>query len=189
MKETITPMTFEELKARLEKVQQAILSIQANPNIVKPSQVKTLEKHLIQLQESLQKKINLIFEMDKGVIHTDDENKAKELAQKGVQVQLHKKGEPLDTKKIKEAEEGLQFDANQTKEIAKEVAKAVAMALKEDGMEIASGKILRLEPMAFDTFFQYKDGKEDEFSFHIDQDKNIVLSDFTFTEIIGQVGV
>ena len=189
MKENITPMTFEELKARLEKVQQAILSIQATPNIAKPSQVKTLEKHLVQLQESLQKKINLILEMDKGVIHTDDENKAKELAQKGVQVQLHKKGEPLDTKKIKEAEEGLQFDANQTKEIAKEVAKAVAMALKEDGMEIASGKILRLEPMAFDTFFQYKDGKEDEFSFHIDQDKNIVLSDFTFTEIIGQVGV
>lgn len=189
MKETNTPMTFEELKARLEKVQQAILSIQANPNIAKPSQVKTLEKHLVQLQESLQKKINLILEMDKGVIHTDDENKAKELAQKGVQVQLHKKGEPLDTKKIKEAEEGLQFDANQTKEIAKEVAKAVAMALKEDGMEIASAKILRLEPMAFDTFFQYKDGKEDEFAFHIDQDKNIVLSDFTFTEIIGQVGV
>ncbi len=189
MKETITPMTFEELKARLEKVQQAILSIQAIPNIAKPSQVKTLEKHLVQLQESLQKKINLILEMDKGVIHTDDENKAKELAQKGVQVQLHKKGEPLDTKKIKEAEEGLQFDANQTKEIAKEVAKAVAMALKEDGMEIASAKILRLEPMAFDTFFQYKDGKEDEFAFHIDQDKNIVLSDFTFTEIIGQVGV
>ena len=189
MKENTTPMTFEELKARLEKVQQAILSIQANPNIAKPSQVKTLEKHLVQLQESLQKKINLILEMDKGVIHTDDENKAKELAQKGVQVQLHKKGEPLDTKKIKEAEEGLQFDANQTKEIAKEVAKAVAMALKEDGMEIASGKILRLEPMAFDTFFQYKDGKEDEFSFHIDQDRNIVLSDFTFTEIIGQVGV
>ena len=189
MKETITPMTFEELKARLEKVQQAILSIQANPNIAKPSQVKTLEKHLIQLQESLQKKINLILEMDKGVIHTDDENKAKELAKQGVQVHLQKKGEPLDTKKIKEAEEGLQFDANQTKEIAKEVAKAVAMALKEDGMEIASAKILRLEPMAFDTFFQYKDGKEDEFAFHIDQNKNIVLSDFTFTEIIGQVGV
>ena len=189
MKETITPMTFEELKARLEKIQQAILSIQATPNIAKPSQVKTLEKQLVQLQESLQKKINLILEMDKGVIHTDDENKAKELAQKGVQVQLHKKGEPLDTKKIKEAEEGLQFDANQTKEIAKEVAKAVAMALKEDGMEIASAKILRLEPMAFDTFFQYKDGKEDEFAFHIDQNKNIVLSDFTFTEIIGQVGV
>ncbi len=91
MKETITPMTFEELKARLEKIQQAILSIQATPNIAKPSQVKTLEKHLVQLQESLQKKINLILEMDKGVIHTDDENKAKELAQKGVQVQLHKK--------------------------------------------------------------------------------------------------
>lgn len=189
MKETITPMTFEELKARLEKVQQALITIQATTYDMKPNQnIKQLEKQLIQVQESLQSKINLILEMDKGVIHTDDEMKAKDLAKQGVQVQLHKKGEPLDTKKIKEAE-GLQFDQDQTKAIAKEVAKAVAMALKEDGMEIASGKIIRLEPMAFDTHFQYKDGKEDEFSFHIDQDKNIILSDFTFSENIGQVGL
>jgi predicted nucleotidyltransferase len=91
-----------------------------------------------------------------------------------------KKGETLDTGKIKEAEEGLQFDESQTREIAKEVAKAVAMALKQDGMQIASAKILRLESMAFDTYFQYKDSTEDEFSFHIDQDRNIILSDFTF---------
>ena len=189
MKETITPMTFEELKARLEKVQQALIKIQATTYDMKPNQnIKQLEQQLIQVQESLQSKINLILEMDKGVIHTDDEMKAKDLAKQGVQVQLHKKGEPLDTKKIKEAE-GLQFDQDQTKAIAKEVAKAVAMALKEDGMEIASGKIIRLEPMAFDTHFQYKDGKEDEFSFHIDQDKNIILSDFTFSENIGQVGL
>lgn len=183
-------MTYEELKARLEKVQQAILTIQAST--YEPTRIegaKHLEKQLVQLQESLQNRLKLILEMDKGVIHTDDENKAKDLAQQGVQVQLHKKGEPLDTKKIKEAEEGLQFDENQTKEIAKEVAKAVAMALKEDGMQIASAKIIRLEAMAFDTYFQYKDGKEDEFSFHIDQDRNIILSDFTFSEKIGEVGL
>ncbi len=190
MKEPIKMLTFQEVKLRLEKVQQAIeaLQVQEKTQVLTPKYEKQ-KVQLISLKESLENKLNILTEMDKGVIHTDDENKAKELAAKGAQVQLHKKGEPLDTKKIKEAEEGLQFDLEQTKIISKDVAKAVAMALKEDGMEIASGKIIRLEPMAFDTYFEYKDGKEDEFSFHIDQDRNIVLSDFTFSEKIGQVGL
>ena len=189
MKETIKLLTFQEVKVRLEKVQKALEALQVKDKVLKLED-KKYKTQLISLKESLENKLNILTEMDKGVIHTDDENKAKELAEKGVQVQLHKKGEPLDTKKIKEAEgEGLQFDLEQTKLISKDVAKAVAEALKEDGIEIASGKILRLEAMAFDIYFQYKDGKEDEFSFHIDQDKNIVLSDFTFTEKSGQVGL
>ncbi len=190
MKEPIKLLTFQEVKVRLEKVQKALEALQTQErNQVITPQYEKQKAQLISLRETLENKLNILTEMDKGVIHTDDENKAKELAQKGVQVQLHKKGEPLDTKKIKEAEEGLQFDLEQTKVISKDVAKAVAEALKEDGMEIASGKILRLEPMAFDVYFQYKDGKEDEFSFHVDQDRNIVLSDFTFTEKVGQVGI
>jgi hypothetical protein len=190
MKEPIKMLTFQEVKVRLEKVQQALeaLQVQEKKQASTP-QYEKQKAQLISLRETLENKLNILTEMDKGVIHTDDENKAKELAEKGVQVQLHKKGEPLDTKKIKEAEEGLEFDLEQTKAISKDVAKAVAMALKEDGLEIASGKILRLEPMAFDVYFEYKDGKEDEFSFHVDQDRNIVLSDFTFTEKIGQVGM
>ncbi len=190
MKETTKLLTFQEVKVRLEKVQKALEALQTQErNQTVTPQYEKQKAQLISLRETLENKLNILTEMDKGVIHTDDENKAKELAQKGVQVQLHKKGEPLDTKKIKEAEEGLQFDLEQTKVISKDVAKAVAEALKEDGLEIASGKIIRLEPMAFDVYFQYKDGKEDEFSFHIDQDRNIVLSDFTFTEKIGQVGM
>jgi hypothetical protein len=190
MKEPIKMLTFQEVKIRLEKVQQALeaLQVQEKKQASTP-QYEKQKAQLISLRETLENKLNILTEMDKGVIHTDDENKAQELAKKGVQVQLHKKGEPLDTKKIKEAEEGLEFDLEQTKAISKDVAKAVAMALKEDGLEIASGKILRLEPMAFDVYFEYKDGKEDEFSFHVDQDRNIVLSDFTFTEKIGQVGM
>ncbi len=190
MKEPIKMLTFQEVKIRLEKVQQALEALQVQEKKQAPTpQYEKQKAQLISLRETLENKLNILTEMDKGVIHTDDENKAQELAKKGVQVQLHKKGEPLDTKKIKEAEEGLEFDLEQTKAISKDVAKAVAMALKEDGLEIASGKILRLEPMAFDVYFEYKDGKEDEFSFHVDQDRNIVLSDFTFTEKIGQVGM
>lgn len=127
MKETTKLLTFEEVKVRLEKVQKAIEALQTQ-NKVETLQDKKYKAQLISIRESLENKLNILTEMDKGVIHTDDENKAKELAEKGVQVQLHKKGEPLDTKKIKEAEEGLQFDLEQTKIIAKDVSKAVAMA-------------------------------------------------------------
>jgi len=184
MKEINKLLTFQEVKVRLEKVQKALEALQVKDKVLNLED-KKYKTQLISLKESLENKLNILTEMDKGVVHTDDENKAKELADKGVQVKLIKKGE-----EIKEVEgEGLQFDLEQTKLISKDVAKAVAEALKEDGIEIASGKILRLEAMAFDIYFQYKDGKEDEFSFHIDQDKNIVLSDFTFTEKIGQVGL
>ena len=133
MKETIKLLTFQEVKVRLEKVQKALEALQVKDKVLKLED-KKYKTQLISLKESLENKLNILTEMDKGVIHTDDENKAKELAEKGVQVQLHKKGEPLDTKKIKEAEEGLQFDLEQTKLISKDVAKAVAQALKEDGI-------------------------------------------------------
>lgn len=188
MKETTKLLTFQEVKVRLEKVQKALEALQVQEKVLTLQDQKQ-KAQLISLRETLENKLNILTEMDKGVIHTDDEKKAKDLAKQGVQVKLLKKGETLDTGKIKEAEEGLQFDESQTREIAKEVAKAVAMALKQDGMQIASAKILRLEPMAFDTYFQYKDSKEDEFSFHIDQDRNIILSDFTFSEKIGEVGL
>ena len=181
-------LTFQEVKIRLEKIQKALESLQIKERVLTANE-KQQKAQLISLRETLENKLNILTEMDKGVIHTDDEKKAKDLADQGVQVKLLKKGETLDTGKIKEAEEGLQFNLEQTKAISKDVSKAVATALKEEGLEIASGKIIRLEPMAFDVYFQYKDGKEDEFSFHIDQDKYIVLSDFTFTEKIGQVGL
>lgn len=182
MKDKIKVLTFQEVKVRLERVEKAIEALRTQDKL-ETLKDKKYKKQLISLKESLEKKLNILTEMDKGVIHTDDENKAKDLAADGAKVILQKKGE-----KIEEVE-GVVFDENQTKIIAKEVAKAAATALKEDGIEIASGKIIRLQEMSFDILFVYKDGKEDEFSFHIDQDKNIVLSDFTFSEIIGQVGL
>lgn len=182
MKDKIKVLTFQEVKVRLERVEKAIEALRTQDKL-ETLKDKKYKKQLISLKESLEKKLNILTEMDKGVIHTDDENKAKDLAADGAKVILQKKGE-----KIEEVE-GVVFDENQTKIIAKEVAKAAATALKEDGIEIASGKIIRLQEMSFDILFVYKDGKEDEFSFHIDQDKNIVLSDFTFSEIVGQVGL
>jgi hypothetical protein len=103
MKEPIKILTFQEVKVRLEKVQKALETLQVQERVLTPQESK-YKTQLISLRETLENKLNILTEMDKGVIHTDDENKAKDLAAKGVQVQLHKKGEPLDTSKIKEAE-------------------------------------------------------------------------------------
>jgi len=78
------------------------------------------------------------------------------------------------------------FDANQTQLVAKEVAKALVLALKEENTELSSLKIKNVEPKSFEIYVTYKDGSDDEFSFDIRGNK-IVLSDFTFTEEVGTV--
>jgi len=78
------------------------------------------------------------------------------------------------------------LDMNQTQVLAKEVAKALVLALKEENAELSSLKIKNLEPKSFEIYVTYKDGADDEFSFHVDDDK-LKLSDFTFIEILGTV--
>ncbi len=78
------------------------------------------------------------------------------------------------------------FDANQTQLVAKEVAKALVLALKEENTELSSLKIKNVEPKSFEIYVAYKDGSDDEFFFDIRGNK-IVLSDFTFTEEVGTV--
>ena len=82
MKETIKLLTFQEVKVRLEKVQKALEALQVKDKVLKLED-KKYKTQLISLKESLENKLNILTEMDKGVIHTDDENKAKELAEKG----------------------------------------------------------------------------------------------------------
>lgn len=44
------------------------------------------------------------------------------------------------------------------------------------------------EPESFDVAVVYGDGKDDEFSFHVDPSGNLVLSDFTFSKNMGKAG-
>jgi len=76
MKETIKLLTFQEVKVRLEKVQKALEALQVKDKVLKLED-KKYKTQLISLKESLENKLNILTEMDKGVIHTDDENKAK----------------------------------------------------------------------------------------------------------------
>ena len=92
-------MTYQEIKERLTKCELTLEKIKDGS--YKPANVKQTTEKLELLRESYQK---LLSEVDKGMVATDDENKAKELADKGVNVKLTsemKPGDPEDLKKKK----------------------------------------------------------------------------------------
>ena len=175
-------MTYQEIKDRLSKCELALTKIKdgtySSTSTVDLVKTKT---QLEVLKESLTKKLALLKEADEemgddGFVATDDEGKAEDLAKKGVKVKLTKE------------QEGIEFSADETKVIAKEVGKALIGALREVGDEIETVKGRNIEPNSFEIYVKYKNDFEDEFSFYITGD-TLHLVDYSFDKEIGDVGV
>ena len=171
-------MTYQEIKERLSKCELTLSKLQDNSNSSLSSDNKNKVKQLTMLKESLQKQLN---EADKGVITTDDEDTAKDLADKGSNVKLTVKERLQD-------DTGVKFTVDETKSIAKKVGEAVAKSLKSMGDEVAHMKGRDIEENSFDIFIEYKNGNEDNFSFYI-VDDGLHLTDFSFDKEITDVGV
>ena len=178
-------MTYEEIKERLTKCETILKKVQSNSKNKPQVDVVKLEEKITFLKESLTKKaietkLNSLKEQEdkgtEGTVSTDDEGEAADLAKKGVNVKLTK--EQAD----------ILFTVEETKAIAKEVAKSLLAALRDVGDEVASGKIRNIEENSFDIFVEYKNDFEDEFSFYI-KDDTLHLVDFSFDKEIGEVGV
>jgi hypothetical protein len=92
-------------------------------------------------------------------------------------------GAPLEEEIRKE------FSLEETKAIAKEVSKGVAMALKAVGDEVTSMKVINIEPNSFEIYVVYKNGADDYFNFYIDEDDTLYLVDFPFDKELVDVGV
>ena len=85
-------MTYQEIKDRLSKCELTLEKIKNGTyKNTKNINVKETTEQLTILRESLQKQL---LEADKGVVATDDENKAKELADDGVNVKLTSEMKP-----------------------------------------------------------------------------------------------
>ena len=106
-------MTYQEIKDRLSKCEYTLNKLKDSTS--KGKDTKTIAKLEI-LKESLQKKLN---EAEDGVIFTDDERKAKELAKDGARVKLTKEEEEVE--KLSKKEVSL---------IAKEAGKAVVQVIQ-----------------------------------------------------------
>ena len=85
--------------------------------------------------------------------------------------------------------ENKEFSLKETKAISQEVAKAVVLALKEMGDSVTGLKAKKIEPNDFEIFTQYEDGSDDQFSFYIDEDDTLHLTDFSFDKPLVDVGV
>jgi len=178
-------MNYQEIKERLTKCETILKRIRSNDSDKPEVDIVKLEEKITFLKESLTKKAielkltNLKEQEDKGTdgtVSTDDEGEAADLAKKGVNVKLTK--EQAD----------ILFTVEETKAIAKEIAKSLLAALRDAGDEVASGKIRNIEENSFDIFVEYKNDFEDEFSFYI-KDDTLHLVDFSFDKEIGEVGV
>ena len=73
------------------------------------------------------------------------------------------------------------------------VPQKVADAIEDvfNSMKVRTKKVEVIrndEPESFDVAVIYGDGKDDEFSFHVDPSDNLILSDFTFSKNMGKAG-
>ena len=167
-------MTYQELKDRLSKCELTLEKIKNGTyKTSKENITKTVEK-LNLLKESLQKQL---AEADKGIVYTDDEKKAKDLADDGVDVKLSD-----------EIEENVKFSVDETKAIARKVGEAVAKAIHSLGDEVGHMKAKNIEPNSFEIYIEYKNDNEDTFSFYITDD-TLHLTDFSFDKELVDVGV
>ena len=167
-------MTYQEIKDRLSKCELTLTKLKNGTYDKSNETIAEKVKQLTIIKESLQKQLK---EADKGVVYTDDEKKAKELADDGADVKL-----------TDELDEDVKFGVNETKAIARKVGEAVAKALKQLGDEVAHMKAKKIEPNSFEIYVEYKNDNEDQFSFYITDD-TLHLTDFSFDKEITDVGV
>jgi hypothetical protein len=166
-------MTYKELKDRLSKCELTLSKLKDSNTIGSTKDIKNKVQQLTLLKESLQIQL---AEADKGVVYTDDEDTAKDLADDGANVKLTKEGE------------GVKFSVDETKAIATSVGKSVALAVKNLGDEIAHMKATNIEENSFDINIEYRNDNEDSFSFYIKED-SLHLQDFSFDKELTDVGV
>ena len=174
-------MTYQEITARLSKCEFALGKIKDGTysNLSK-DQLETEKKKIEVLKESLKHRLSILSENDEmgddGYVATGDEDKAADLAKDGVRV------------KLTSEQEEITFSADQIKLVAKDVGKALIGALRQAGDELDKIKAHSFETNSFEISVVYKSDFEDEFSFHITNDK-LVLVDFSFSKELVDVGV
>ena len=168
-------MTYEEIKSRLVRVENALQSIKTGNPKIKATKSEATAKLTI-IKENLQKQL-------KEAVEFDNEKDAAEFAEDNPEVPVK------ITKEASDAPEDIEFDRTKMPIIATAVGKALAKALIKLGDEIARMKAHRLDVNSFDVLVVYKgEGDEDDFSFHI-ENGNLHIADFSYNEKLVEIGI
>ena len=186
-------MTYQELKSRLEKCEYALKCIKDGTHKnIDSIDIKQTTQKLTLLKESLIKQMKSLDEGNsKTYLVTPKSGQTSAVSMSDDEIDALKDAD--DVKAIKgvdgeEIKENVEFSIDETKAIAKKVGEAVAKSLKSLGDDVASMKGRNIEPNSFEIYVQYKNGKDDEFSFYISNDK-LNLQDFSFNKELVDVGV
>ena len=168
-------MTYQEIQNRLDKVQTALTAYESgNYASVAPDLGISVDQ-LQELKEALENQLAVLKE-EEGVVATDDEKKAADLAKQGVNV------------KLTSEDEGIKFDKHEVMAIAKQVGKGVALAATDRGGEISSAKVTNIVDQSFTIDIIYKNSNEAEYKFYIHGD-TLSLDDPSYDREIADVGV
>lgn len=184
-------MTYQELNDRLTNVQSALTSLQSGTYQNVPGiNVQETIQQLQSIEESLTGKLKVLAEAEKTAFvngqateYTDEKELVKLKDNQDV-----KSIKTAAGKKIKEQTGEARFSVEETKQIAKEVGKATAKALKAAGDEVAHMKAKDIEESSFEIYVEYKDNQSDSFSYYIDGEE-LHLVDFSYNKVVGEVGI
>ena len=169
-------MTYDEIKDRLNKCEVMLNHVKNGSPLPKGAFTIERVQQLESVKQILKQKL-LIMEENIGVIQTDDENKAKELAKAGATVKLT----------AEQGEEGAILTREETRVLAKEVISPLVDALRTVGDEVSRVVLKDVEDASFTVYVEYSNDFEDEFSFYIESN-TLHLVDFSFDKEIGEVG-
>ena len=173
-------MTYKEVKDSLERCETILTRYKNNNDTLNNTEHTTPVNKIQQLEDVkilLKQKLTILKESTQGIITTDDDQKAKELAKSGANVKLTSEGE-----------EGVEFTADETKSLAREVVTPLVAALRKVGDEVSRVVLKGVSANKFTVYVMYKNGFEDEFVFYI-EGSTLYLNDESSNKEIGEVGI
>ena len=191
-------MTYNEIKRRLIKCEKTLALFQAKDlSNSTPEERQQTQKNIISVNESIVNYKKILKEGSKTYILTPKSGQTSAASLSDDEVDALKDADDIKGIKSADGEEikerlkknsGVEFSVQETKSIAKQVGKAVAMSLKAVGDAVRTMRATHIEENSFDVEVDYKNGSDDAFSFHIIDD-TLHLADFSFDKELVDVGV
>ena len=191
-------MTYKEIQRRLSKCERTLeLFKKKDLKVATADERQQAQKDIKLLNERITTYKALLLKEEKTYILTPKSGKPSAASLGDDEVDALKDADDIKSIKGADGEEvkerldknkGVEFSLDETKAIAKKVGKAVAKSLKAVGDSVTAMKAHRLESNSFDIHVEYKNGRDDEFSFYISDD-TLHLVDFSFDKELVDVGV
>lgn len=184
MEKQLDEHTYDEIRKKLSKIERTLIILRDQDSSI--PQVREDVKKL----KALRAKI--LTEAVTGMVVTDDPRQAEDLAKKGLNARLVKKNTAntvnTTSSGVKLSEGGINYTVEETRNVAREVGKSLALSLKESGEELSRAGIKNLREGEFTIHMIFKTGVDKEYDFYLSGDR-IHLQDGEENVDLVEVGI